>query len=50
MPQISKTDLAKATQYLDAAAVLYDAIPMQSMRSRAFMIRRLSAKLKKIPR
>lgn len=43
---ISKTDLGKAIGYLSDAAKLYDALPMQSMKCRAHMIRQLIAKLK----
>lgn len=46
--QISKTDLQKAMSYLADASKLYDALPMQSMKSRAYMIRQLVAKLQKI--
>lgn len=44
--EISKTDLAKALAYLDDAARLYDALPMQKCRCRAHMIRQLTLKLK----
>lgn len=44
--EISKTDMLKTLAYLGDAARLYDALPMQSMRSRAYMIRQLVAKLK----
>lgn len=43
---ISKTDLGKVISYLADAAKLYDALPMQSMKCRAHMIRQLIAKLK----
>lgn len=43
--EISKTDLSKVISYLYDAARLYDALPMQSMKSRAHMIRQLVAKL-----
>ena len=46
MPDISKTDIQKAIQYLDDASDLYDALPMQKMKCRAHMIRQLTAKLK----
>ena len=46
--EISKTDTMKSIAYLNDAARLYDALPMQSMKSRAHMIRQLVAKLKKI--
>lgn len=42
---ISKTDFTKVVLYLNDAAKLYDALPMQSMKSRAFMIRQLTKKL-----
>lgn len=44
--EISKTDLQKIIAYLNDAAKLYDALPMQSLKSRAFMIRQLTEKLK----
>lgn len=44
--EISKTDAQKILLYLSEAARLYEAIPMQSMKSRAHMIRRLVTKLK----
>lgn len=44
--EISKTDLQKTVSYLMDAAKLYDALPMQSMKCRAHMIRQLCAKLK----
>lgn len=43
---ISKTDIQKAITYLNDACKLYEALPMQSMKSRAHMIRQLTAKLK----
>ena len=46
MPELSKTDMQKAISYLDDAADLYDALPMQKMKCRAHMIRQLTAKLK----
>lgn len=46
--QICRTDLQKTIAYLTDAAKLYDALPMQSMKSRAHMIRQLVAKLQKI--
>lgn len=45
--EICKTDLQKVTSYLNDAAKLYEALPMQSMKSRAYMIRQLTAKLNK---
>lgn len=44
--EISKTDLQKVMAYLNDAAKLYEALPMQSMKSRAHMIRQLTAKIK----
>lgn len=44
--EIPKTDIQKAIAYLNDACKLYDALPMQSMKSRAHMIRRLTDKLK----
>lgn len=44
--EITKTDLSKAIAYLDGACKLYEALPMQAMKSRAHMIRQLTAKLK----
>lgn len=44
--EISKTDSRKVIAYLDDACKLYEALPMQSMKSRAHMIRQLTAKLK----
>lgn len=44
--EISKTNLQKAVAYLNDAAKLYEALPMQAMKSRAHMIRRLIEKLK----
>lgn len=42
---VSKTDLSKIIAYLRDAARLYDALPMQSMKCRAHMIRQLIIKL-----
>lgn len=44
--EISKTDLLKVVNYLNDAAKLYEALPMQSMKSRAHMIRQLTDKIK----
>ena len=44
--EISKTDTLKIIAYLNDAARLYDALPMQSMKCRAHMIRQLTTKLK----
>lgn len=44
--EISKTDLQKAIAYLGSASKLYEALPMQSMKCRAHMIRQLVEKLK----
>lgn len=46
MADICKSDLQKVISYLDDAAKLYDALPMQSMKSRAHMIKQLTIKLK----
>lgn len=46
MADICKTDLLKAILYLDEAAKLYDALPMQKCKCRAYMINQLSTKLK----
>jgi len=45
--EISKTDLLKALSYLDDAAKLYDALPMQKCKCRAYMIKQLTDKLRK---
>lgn len=47
--KICKTDKQKIMGYLGDAAKLYEALPMQSMKNRAYMIRQLIEKLKKIP-
>lgn len=44
--QVSATDLRKAISYLDEAAKLYDALPMQKCKCRAHMINQLTTKLK----
>lgn len=44
--EVPKTDIQKAISYLSDAARLYEALPMQSMKCRAHMIRQLTAKLK----
>lgn len=44
--EVTKTDLLKIIAYLDDAAQLYEALPMQKCRCRAHMIRQLTAKLK----
>ena len=46
--EICKTDVLKIIAYLDDAARLYDALPMQKCKSRAHMIRSLTDKLKNI--
>lgn len=46
MPDICKSDLQKTISYLDEAAKLYDALPMQKCKCRAHMIKQLSIKLK----
>lgn len=43
---MSRTDLSKVIAYLSDSARLCDALPMQSMKSRAHMIRALVAKIK----
>ena len=44
--EITKTDSQKIMSYLSDAAKLYEALPMQAMKSRAHMIRQLVIKLK----
>lgn len=44
--EISKTALQKVISYLNDAAQLYEALPMQSMKCRAHMIRQLTEKIK----
>lgn len=47
--EISKTDIQSVITYLNDAANLYDALgvmPVQKFKSRAHMIRQLTAKLK----
>ena len=44
--EIPKTELVKVIDYLPAAARLYDALPMQSLKCRAYMIRQLTDRLK----
>jgi len=47
--RVCKTDLQKAVSYLEDAARLYDALaslPMQKCRSRSYMIKQLTNKLK----
>lgn len=44
--EISRTDTQKLVAYLDDAAKLYDALPMQAMKCRAHMIRQLTARLR----
>lgn len=46
MPDICKTDLQKMVSYLDDAAKLYDALPMQMCKCRAHMITQLTNKIK----
>lgn len=48
MINICKTDLQRVINYLDDAAKLYHALPMQSMKSRAHMIKQLTNKLRAI--
>ena len=44
--EISKTDLQKMLAYLDEAAKLYDALPMQKCKCRSHMINQLTFKIK----
>lgn len=44
---IPKTDLQKIILYLGDAAKLYEALPMQKCRNRAWMINQLIQKIKK---
>lgn len=44
--EISKTDLNNVIKYLEEAAKLYDALPMQKCKCRAYMINQLTTKLK----
>lgn len=46
MADICKTNLRKIVSYLDEAAKLYDALPMQKCKCRAHMIKQLITKLK----
>lgn len=46
MADVCKSDLQKVISYLNDAAKLYDALPMQSMKCRAHMINQLTNKLK----
>lgn len=46
MADICSTDLKKVVSYLDEAAKLYDALPMQKCKCRAYMITQLTNKLK----
>lgn len=46
MIEISNTDLAKVVSYLEDAAKLYSALPMQKCKCRAHMIIQLLTKLK----
>ena len=43
---LCKTDLLKVISYLNDAAKLYDALPMQKCKCRAYMIDKLVSKLK----
>lgn len=48
--RVSVSDMRKAISYLDEAAKLYDALPMQKCKCRAHMINQLTTKLKtKLP-
>lgn len=44
--RVSVSDMRKAISYLDEAAKLYDALPMQKCKCRAHMINQLTTKLK----
>lgn len=44
--ELSKTDTMKMLSYLDDAAKLYEALPMQSLKCRAHMIRQLTMKIR----
>lgn len=44
--EICKTDFLKVISYLEEAAKLYDALPMQKCKCRAHMITQLTTKLK----
>lgn len=46
MADICKTDLIKEIAYLNEAAKLYDALPMQKCKCRAHMIIQVTNKLK----
>ena len=46
MADICKSDLQKVISYLNEAAKLYDALPMQKCKCRAHMINQLTTKLK----
>lgn len=46
MADVCKTDLQKVISYLDEAAKLYNALPMQKCKCRAYMITQLINKLK----
>lgn len=44
--EICKTDMQKIITYLDDAAKLYDVLPMQKCKCRAYMITQLITKIK----
>ena len=46
MADLCKTDLQKVISYLDEAAKIYDALPMQKCKCRVYMITQLTNKLK----
>lgn len=46
MADLCKTDLQKVISYLDETAKIYDALPMQKCKCRAYMITQLTNKLK----
>jgi len=45
--EITKTDFLKVVSYLNDAAKLYEALPMQKCKCRAHMIKQLTEKLRK---
>lgn len=46
MANVCNTDLKKVISYLNDAARVYDALPMQKCKCRAYMINQLTTKLK----
>lgn len=45
--EVCKTDMQKVLKYLEDAARLYAALPMQSCKCRAYMIEQLITKLRR---